>query len=33
VELERQHAMLDNSLEVMKRPAPQLSVNRIVTLG
>lgn len=32
VELERQHAMLDSSLTVLKRPAPQLSVNRIVTL-
>ncbi len=31
-ELERQHAMLDNSLAVLKRPAPQLAVSRIVTL-
>ncbi len=31
-DLERQFAILDNSLQVLKRPAPQIEVNRIVTL-
>lgn len=32
-ELRKQYAVLNQSLEVLKRPAPQLSVNRIVTLA
>lgn len=32
-ELRRQHALLNQSLEVLKRPAPQLAANRIVTLA
>ncbi|MFZ5756425.1 MAG: dynamin family protein [Pseudomonadota bacterium] len=32
-ELEHQYGMLDQSLEILKRPAPQLTSNRIVTLA
>lgn len=32
-ELQQQFQMLDHSLEVLKRPAPQKSVEKIVTLG